>query len=74
MVATIEIELDERAAQAYTNAPPDAQEKLRALFNVWLLEFEETSVDLGRLMDQVSDRAVKRGLTPETLESLLNGE
>lgn len=73
-VATIEIEVEERAAQVYNNASPDAQEKLRALLSVWLLEFAEVTPDLGMLMDQISDNAADRGLTPDILESLLDDE
>lgn len=71
-VATIEIELDERAADVYTNASQDAREKLRVLLSIWLQEFEDETSDLGQLMDEISENAVSRGLTPEILESLLN--
>jgi hypothetical protein len=29
---------------------------------------------LGKLMDEISERAVSRGLTPEILEAILNEE
>ena len=74
MLATIEIELDEQTAQAYINAPQDAQEKLRVLLNLWLREFEAPPTEFGSLMDQISDKALARGLTPEILESLLDDE
>ena len=74
MLATSEIELDEQTAQAYINAPLDAQEKLRALLNVWMREFEEPTSEFGLLMDQISDNAIARGLTPDILESLLDDE
>lgn len=70
--ATIEIELDERTADVYTNASQDAREKLRVLLSIWLQEFEDETSDLGQLMDEISENAVSRGLTPEILESLLN--
>jgi hypothetical protein len=73
-IATIEIEVEERAAQVYNSASPDAQEKLRALLSVWLLEFAEVKPDLGLLMDQISDSAAAQGLTPNILDSLLNDE
>ena len=71
-VATIEIELDERAADIYTNASQNAREKLRVLLSIWLQEFEDETSDLGQLMDEISENAVSRGLTPDILESLLN--
>ncbi len=73
-LATIEIELDEQTAQAYIQAAPDAQKKLRALLNLWLREVEEPSFEFEPLMDQISDNAVSRGLTPEILETLLDDE
>ena len=73
-VATIEIEVEERAAQVYNSASPDAQEKLRALLSVWLIEFAEATPNLGVLMDQISDSAAARGLMPDILESRLDGE
>ncbi len=72
--ATIEIELDERTADVYTNASQDAREKLRVLLSIWLQEFEDETSDLGQLMDEISENAVSRGLTPEILESLLLDE
>lgn len=73
-VATIEIELDERTADVYTNASQNAREKLRVLLSIWLQEFEDETSDLGQLMDEISENAVSRGLTPEILESLLLDE
>jgi len=72
--ATIEIELDERTADVYTNASQDAREKLRVLLSIWLQEFEDETSDLGQLMDEISENAVSRGLTPEILEFLLLDE
>lgn len=72
--ATIEIELDERTADVYTNASQDAREKLRVLLSIWLQEFEDETSDLGQLMDEISENAVSRGLTPKILESLLLDE
>lgn len=73
-LATIEIELDERTAKTFADAPVDTQEKIRALFSVWLREFEGQPTELGQLMDQISDKAASHGLTPEILETLLEDE
>ncbi len=68
-VATISIQLDEDAAQIYTKASEETREKLHLLFSLWLREFEDLS--LSSLMDKISDNARQRGLTAETVESLL---
>ncbi|HNS39365.1 MAG: hypothetical protein LC131_12940 [Anaerolineae bacterium] len=73
-LATIEIELDERTAKTFADASVDTQEKIRALFSVWLREFEGQPTELGQLMDQISDKAASHGLTPEILETLLEDE
>ena len=73
-VATIEIEVEERAAQVYNSASPDSQEKLRALLSVWLIEFAEATPDLGEVMDKISDSAAAQGMTSDLLESLLDDE
>ncbi len=71
-IATINIQLDEDAAQIYTQASAEKREKLRLLFSLWLREFEDLS--LPSLMDKISDNAQKRGLTTEILDSLLYDE
>jgi len=68
-IATISIQLDEDAAQIYTKASEETREKLHLLFSLWLREFEDLS--LSSLMDKISDNAQQRGLTAETVESLL---
>jgi hypothetical protein len=71
-VMTVNIPLDEEAAQIYTRASIEQQRKLQMLLGLWLREFDDSSLSLPELMDQISDRAEERGLTPEILESLLN--
>jgi hypothetical protein len=73
-MATIEIQLDEKTADQFARASRLQQEKLRLLLSLWLQEFEDSSRDLGQLMDEISDNAAARGLTPEVLESLLGDE
>ncbi|MEM7133914.1 MAG: hypothetical protein AAF702_46900 [Chloroflexota bacterium] len=69
-VATVTIPLEEDAAQIYLEASEQKKEALSLLISLWLREFE--SISLSALMDQISDNAQKRGLTPEILDSLLN--
>jgi len=66
-IATINIQLDKDAAQIYLNASEQKREKLGLLISLWLREFEET-LSLPALMDQISDNAQKRGLTPEAAD------
>ena len=66
---TVAIPLDKQAAQIYTRASTEEQQKLQMLLGLWLREFDDNSLSLPRLMDQISDKAQERGLTPEILES-----
>lgn len=70
--ATISIQLEEDAAQIYLEASERKREKLSLLIGLWLREFE--SISLPALMDQISDNARERGLTPEILDTLLNDD
>jgi hypothetical protein len=68
--AIINVQLDEDAAKIYKNASEEKREKISFLFSLWLREFENLS--LSSIMDEISDNAETRGLTPDVLESLLN--
>lgn len=69
---TITLEIDAEAAQAFKAVPADAREKLQLLFGIWLKEFARAdSASLKATMDEMSERAQGRGLTPEILESIL---
>ncbi len=71
-VMTINIQLDEDAAQIYKQASQEKRQKLGLLLSLWLREFEGLS--LSSLMDEISDNAEQRGLTAELLESLLHDD
>ncbi len=73
-LATIEIQVDERAARVYTEASEEEKEKLQSLLSLWLQELEDASPDLMAVMDEIGQRARERGLTQEKLESLLHDE
>lgn len=69
----ITIQLDAEAAKAYKSASSDEKNKIRILLSRWLREL--TSRDkssLKQLMDEISDNAQARGLTPEILETILS--
>ena len=71
-VATINIQLDDDAAQIYTSASVENRKKIQLLLSFWLREFDMPSVPLADLMDEISKKAQRRGLTPEILETLLD--
>ena len=69
----INIKLDNETARIYQKAPLADKKKMQLLLSLWLREFEKPSVTLEKLMDDISRKAQERGLTPELLESILNG-
>ena len=70
---TVNISLDKETAKIYQKAPLADKKKMQLLLSLWLREFEKPSVTLEKLMDNVSRKARERGLTSETLESILHG-
>lgn len=69
----ITIEVSPEVAEAYQSASLQERKKIQAIVSILL----QTQVDkdvafLRELMDEISDRARVRGLTPEILESILN--
>ena len=72
-MVTVNIPLDNETARIYEKAPLVDKKKMQILLNLWLREFEKPSISLDQLMDDVSRKAQERGLTPEILESILNG-
>ena len=73
--ANITIEVDEAAARAFAEASPDERRKLQLLLSVRLQELTATpGRSLQTIMDEISDAAEARGLTPEILETLLGDE
>ncbi|MCE2718530.1 MAG: hypothetical protein ACK6A9_17445 [Dolichospermum sp.] len=69
----ITIKVSPNVAQAYQKATERKKQSLPALVSLFLREDLNEEVDfLGKLMDEISDRAVSRGLTPEILETILN--
>jgi len=75
MSITIQIPLDPELAEVYDRASTENQRKLQILVRLWLRDMDSANpATLSKLMDDISDKAVQRGLTPEILESLLNDE
>lgn len=69
----IRIKVSPNVAQAYQKATERKKQSLATLVSLFLREDINEEVDfLGKLMDEISDRAVSRGLTPEILETIMN--
>ncbi|MDB9438176.1 hypothetical protein BMF77_00140 [Dolichospermum sp. UHCC 0315A] len=69
----IRIKVSPNVAQAYQKATERKKQSLATLVSLFLGEDINEEVDfLGKLMDEISDRAVSRGLTPEILETIMN--
>jgi hypothetical protein len=67
----ITLELDADLVEAYRAGSAQDKSKLRLLLNLWLREPFVRTTSLKSLMDELSDKAQQRGLTPEKLETLL---
>ena len=71
----ITLEVDSEVARIFENTSGEEREKLQVLLGVWLKEFVKSdSASLKRTMDELSERARSRGLTPEALDSILKAE
>lgn len=69
----ITIEVSREVAEAYQSASLHERQKIQTIVSLLLHQPVDRDVDLLReLMDEISDRAKERGLTPEILESILN--
>jgi hypothetical protein len=72
--STITIRLDPQTARAYDSAAPEEKRKMLALLSLWLRELASGEYPpLEQVLDEVGRKAKARGLTPETLDSLLKG-
>ena len=69
---TITIHVSPEAARVYNTATAEQQRKLEVLLSLKLTEVARAPRPLEEIMDEISRKAQARGLTPETLESLLN--
>lgn len=69
---TITIRVSSEAAHAYNTATAEQQRKLEALLSLKLTEVTRSSRSLEEIMNEMSQKAQERGLTPEILEALLN--
>lgn len=69
----ITIKVSREVAIAYQNATEQEKQRLQTLVTLFLDRDTSNNHDLlGIIMNEISDRAQERGLTPEILESILN--
>ena len=73
-IANITIPVDTQTARIYTRASSEEKKKLRVLLSLWLREFAASPRPLKVVMDEISEKAQARGLTPAILESVLNAK
>ncbi|MBF2020299.1 MAG: hypothetical protein IGR93_09395 [Hydrococcus sp. C42_A2020_068] len=72
-MSEITIEVSPEVAAAYWSASLQERQKIRFIVSILLQKQVDRDVALLReLMDEISDRAKSRGLTPEILESVLS--
>jgi hypothetical protein len=72
---TISLEVDADSARAFLAAPAEGRRKLQLLLSLRLRELTARPArPLNEVMDDVGREAEARGLTPETLDSLLRDE
>lgn len=68
------IPVKDNIAAIWQNAAPEQRAQIVNIF-CWLIEKEEwqqfTPAKFSSLLDQISDKAVANGLTPEILEAIL---
>ncbi|MGA2076952.1 MAG: hypothetical protein ABSH52_25970 [Terriglobia bacterium] len=70
----ITIPLDPATAKAYKDARPEEKKKIQAIVRIWLRDLSSVKPGtLSHLLDEVSEKAVQRGLTSKILGSLLKG-
>ena len=75
MAKTVTIELEDEAAELFRSASDEERKRMELLLSLWLREYATGSkVPFDTLLDQMSDRAEARGLTRETLDSLLHDQ
>ncbi|MDA0841482.1 MAG: hypothetical protein O3B01_23065 [Planctomycetota bacterium] len=68
----ITIRVSSDAAKVYESASHEERLKLDLLLSLKLGEVRKKKRPLEEIMSEISEKAQKRGLTPEILESILN--
>ncbi|MFA5384089.1 MAG: hypothetical protein WC364_05415 [Eubacteriales bacterium] len=68
----ITIQVDAEAARVFKSASAEDRRKLEALLSIRLSEMTRTREPLKAIMNEISQKAEERGLTPEILKAILN--
>jgi len=68
----ISIRVDAEAARAFRALSEGDRKRLEAILSIRLIEITQRPESLESVMQEISDKAKARGLTPEILKSLLN--
>jgi hypothetical protein len=69
----ITIQVDADVAKTFASASPEDQQKIQLLLSLRLQDLVASSAKpLRTIMDEVGAKAIARGMTPETLETLLH--
>jgi hypothetical protein len=70
----IKIRVDSETAKAFNSSSVQERQKLELLLNLKLKESLSQNDSLLEIMDEISQDAVDKGLTPEILQTLLEDE
>jgi hypothetical protein len=73
--ASLTIQVSEEAARAFAQVSPEEQRKIQLLLDLRLRDLTISlppRKSLQAVMDEIGKNAAARGLTPASLESLLN--
>ncbi len=65
-MTTITLEVPSEIAEAYEVASPEEKQQIKYLVTILLNKKDENDLEfLRKIMDEISDRAIARGLNPE---------
>lgn len=71
-MSSLTIQVDDEIAEAYSAASQEERQKIQTLVNLWLRELTKSSDrPIQTVMDELSENACNRGLTPEILSAIL---
>ncbi len=66
-------QVDPEIAKAYREAEPEKQQKIQIFLNI-MLQKAVSQKPLLDIMEEASQQAIAKGMTPEILESILKDE
>ncbi|OBQ41534.1 MAG: hypothetical protein AN484_20715 [Aphanizomenon flos-aquae WA102] len=69
----ITIQVDPEIAKAYREAEPEKQQKIQIFLNI-MLQKAVSQKPLLDIMEEASQQAIAKGMTPEILQSILKDE